>query len=71
MTKYHVKFTHRYRIPQNVNNQTSIEYVTLQVDEEWELEDWANVFSYIYSRFNVIGSVTVTTVIESTKEKVE
>lgn len=56
MIKYHVKFKHQYQIPQ----QSGIEFVTETVDDEWEFEEWVNIFTYIYSNYQVVGSVTVT-----------
>jgi alkyl hydroperoxide reductase subunit AhpC len=64
MIKYHVKFTHRYQLPQ----QSGIEYITVAVDDEWEFEEWVNVFTYIYTHFNVISDVEVTQKISSNLE---
>lgn len=60
--KYHVKFTHRYIKPQDTttNSVSAIQYITETVDAEWELDAWINVFTYIYTRYEVIGSVEVT-----------
>jgi hypothetical protein len=62
MNKYRVKFTHQYKKPQNsIDNQSSaIQYITETVDTEWELDVWVNVFTYIYTNYEVIGCVEVT-----------
>lgn len=62
MNKYHVKFTHQYIRPQGstVDTSSAIQYITETVDAEWELNDWVNVFTYIYAHYEVIGCVEVT-----------
>lgn len=60
MIKYHVKFTHQYQIPG--------QYITSTVDAEWEFEEWVDVFTYIYTHYNVIGDVEVTQKISSNSE---
>ena len=62
MNKYHVKFTHRYARPQGiaVDTSTAIQYITETVDAEWELNDFVDVFAYIYAHYGVIGCVEVT-----------
>lgn len=59
MIKYHVKFTHQYQRPLS-NSSSAIQYITETVDDEWEFEDWVNIFTYIYTNYNVIGDVEVT-----------
>lgn len=62
MYKYHVKFTHQY-IKLQVNTVDTIsafQYITETVDEEWELNTWVDVFSYIYAHYDIIGCVEVT-----------
>lgn len=68
MIKYHVKFTHQYQLPQLYQSSSAIQYITETVDAEWEFEDWVNVFTYIYTHFNVIGDVTVTKIFTVEKE---
>lgn len=65
MIKYHVKFTHQYIVPTVVSNSSYNDVRIIEVDTEWEFEDWVNVFSYIYGRFDVISDVTVTTIKQS------
>lgn len=62
MTKYHVKFTHQYIRPQDniINQSSAIQYITETVDTEWELDVWVDVFTYIYTHYEVVGSVEVT-----------
>ena len=61
MAKYHVKFTHQYARPPEtiVNSVSAIQYITETVDAEWELDVWVDVFTYIYTHYDVIGSVEV------------
>ena len=71
MIKYHVRFTHQYQKPQrfdDVNSSSAIQYITNTVNTIWELEEWVNVFTYIYSNYQVVGSVTVTKIFTVEKE---
>jgi hypothetical protein len=76
MIKYHVKFTHQYQLPQlyqfpqrdGVNSSSAIQYITETVDAEWEFEELEDVFTFIYTHFNVIGDVKVTQKISSSEE---
>lgn len=68
MIKYHVKFTHRYQLPQQYQSSSAIQYITETVDAEWEFEEWVNIFTYIYTHFNVISDVEVIHKISSNLE---
>jgi hypothetical protein len=61
MIKYHVKFTHQLpQLYQLQQRDTPTQYITETVDAEWELDAWVDVFTYIYTHYNVIGDVEVT-----------
>lgn len=68
MIKYHVKFTHRYQLPQQYQAISAVQYFTEIVDAEWEFEEFVDVFTYIYDNYNVIGDVEVTQKISSSSE---
>ena len=57
MNKYHVKFSHIIQSP--IRNQSNISIKIIDVDDIYQVEPHVNIFSFIYSRFNVVGSITV------------
>lgn len=57
MNKYHVKFSHIVKLP--TNNQTNIDTKIIDVDAIYEVGPNVDIFSLIYSMFDVVGSVTV------------
>lgn len=59
MNKYHVKFSHIVQSP--ISNQTNIPTKIIDVDDIYQVEPNVNIFTLIYSRFNVIGSITAIT----------
>ena len=60
MNKYHVKFSHIFQLPNP--NQTNIPIEIIDVDEIYQVEPHVDIFTFIYSNFNVVGSITVTTI---------
>lgn len=58
MIKYHVKFSHMVKTP--ISNQTNIDFKIIDVDEIYEVGYHIDIFRFIHSRFNVVGSITVT-----------
>lgn len=59
MNKYHVKFSHIVQSP--ISNQTNIPTKIIDVDDIYQVEPNVNIFTLIYSRFNVISSITTIT----------
>ncbi|MCK9482097.1 MAG: hypothetical protein M0R38_10115 [Bacteroidia bacterium] len=59
MNKYHVKFSHMVQLP--ISNQTNIPIKIIDVDDIYQVEPNVNIFTLIYSRFSVIGSITAIT----------
>lgn len=57
MNKYHVKFSHFVQLPNH--NQSNIPIKIINVDDIYQVEPHVDIFALIYSRFNVVGSITV------------
>jgi hypothetical protein len=56
MNKYHVKFSYMVQLP--ISNQTNIPIKIIDVDDIYQVESHVDIFAFIHSRFNVIGSIT-------------
>lgn len=57
MIKYHVKFSHMIQLP--ISNQSNIPIQIIDVDDIYEVEPHVNIFTFIHSKFNVVGGITV------------
>lgn len=57
MIKYRVKFKHSVIYPSTLTSGFGATYI--DVDEIYELPPDINIFTFIHTRFNVVGSITV------------
>lgn len=57
MKKYRVKFSYMVQLP--ISNQTNIPIKIIDVDDIYQVESHVDIFTFIHSRFNVVGDITV------------